>query len=733
VPESTVIFNFCMSPPTRLGCLLVAVSDATNLLHQKGRGLRRPNPVRNPVFGDHSRVSRTRSFTESPGTATTTAILYSSTQERLTPPANGQTEKKQLAPETTRRSGRERSTIRSIVVANLCSWLAPCLVLDASLRCVLIACFVLSLICIACFARTKGKADNSFLFSFKNIMATEQDEQKKRRRTRMLRRRRQVLQPHQQPQYERTSTTTTTTTTTTAAVVVLVAVVVVAVVALLPRCGEAAAAAASFFGGGGIAVPATTRRRVVLPGSSRGGGNKGSCDGAAVLAARRDNGVLFLRSSSSSRSRGGGGDDDDDDNNNNSRSILEDSSGHVNRELAERIWNWEQEHRNQQNLPRLDFSVRSGLRLVDRTARELLAANDDDDGNGDDRTGGGSGAENGPYSDLVQDGLTALLDAMSHYEGNDAEEFERFARRHIRRELSRSLERDASAPFVRPHVLPKSVRSVLKRAKQVARSLHEAEGRPPSLARVAGELNVPAERLQDYLNLVSRGRRSGDRRQGQSSRSLSVESTVEIMHPLLDDALPSYRDQESWELRQGLLLDNGRTVERDQLVEDFLDESVSREGDDDSWIQEQEQIAGALKDMIPDDEATSSAMDQDDLALADLIRDDLSQFLVQTLEPKELQVIRLTFGLDAVGDDKSGKKKQNRRGTSAAKSTSMSRREIAEAAGITPEEVSLLLARGIQKLRTSYANRYVDNSDVKERSGDGGGDDEEQLPTIDSV
>lgn len=329
--------------------------------------------------------------------------------------------------------------------------------------------------------------------------------------------------------------------------------------------------------------------------------------------------------------------------------ILEDSSGSINRELAERIWNWEQERRSEAHLPKLDFSVRAGLRLVDELASEAA------------RGRGSVGATS--YSDLVQEGLFALLDAMAQY--TDASGgFEKFARKLIRRQLRMSIQSDSDVR------LPRSVRSVVRHARQVAQQLRR-DGERPKLAAVAKAMNMDSQRLQDYLQLAQ--------------STVSMESTVEVSHPMLEDAAPAYRDQEDWELKQGFLLDTGHETRRDQIVEDFLDESMDREGDDDAWIQQQEQVAGRLQDMIPDDSEPSP----DDQALADMIRADLSDFLTSTLiDPDAIDIVRMAFGLDA-GEP-------------------MTVPQMADALNLEEEDVERLLTDSMDKLRTSYMNRYVE-------------------------
>jgi len=101
-----------------------------------------------------------------------------------------------------------------------------------------------------------------------------------------------------------------------------------------------------------------------------------------------------------------------------SENILEDSKGHINRELAERIWNWEQEHRSEKNLPKVEYSVRAGLRLVDSMVGEILRERSSNNSRISDEN------NSNVHSDLIQEGLTALLmDAMSHYREEQNEAF----------------------------------------------------------------------------------------------------------------------------------------------------------------------------------------------------------------------------------------------------------------------------------------------------------------------
>lgn len=349
--------------------------------------------------------------------------------------------------------------------------------------------------------------------------------------------------------------------------------------------------------------------------------------------------------------------------------ILEDGDGHINRDLAERIWSWEEDRRRKENLPKLDYSVRAGLRLVDSIVEENQR--------------GGSNADSS--SDLVQEGLTALLDAMGHYRHHEHEDFESYAREHIRQRLATAVDEDARRP------LPKAIKSVVKEAKRLMSKRIEA-GKPTTWAAVADDMKLPTETLVTYLRLAKR------------TGTLSVESTVEIMNPMLEDGAPSYRDQDEWELQENKLLDDGQTVRKDELIDEYLDEMIEHEGDDEAWVQ-REQIAGPLSDIIPDTnehlsddnddnfQADDSILQDLDI-LQDLIRTDLSSFLDSNLDPDEVKVIRLTFGLDS--------------------GTPQSATKTARELGITAHQVADRMASALSKLRGSYLTRFSPDEDDDE-------------------
>ena len=343
--------------------------------------------------------------------------------------------------------------------------------------------------------------------------------------------------------------------------------------------------------------------------------------------------------------------------------ILEDGTGHINRELAERIWNWEQERRLENRLPKIEYSVRSGLRLVDSTIDSILSST------ASSSTSTNRGSEHRSNhnnsilrGELIQEGLFALLDAMSHYrdeEAHDVEDFATYASREIHRHLTQSLEDDG-----RPLRLPNGIQKIVQQANRLM--AEGWDGTRPTLAQVATKLEISLDRLQDYLRLAK-----------VTGHTLSMESTVEIYNPLLDEATPAYSDQEDFELREGMLLDDGRTVHRDELVDEYVDTSMEREGDDEAWIRE-ERIAAPLQDMIVDHEFPLP----DELVLEEQERNRLYSFLSSTLDAEVLGVIRLYFGLD------SGR--------------ALTVEEIASKMGKTEQDVLTLVEQGLSELRAAY-------------------------------
>jgi len=288
--------------------------------------------------------------------------------------------------------------------------------------------------------------------------------------------------------------------------------------------------------------------------------------------------------------------------------FLEDSKGHINPELAQRIFRWEREQRLNLNL-RSEHSTREGLRWVQDLVAQTNFAGESQD-------------------DLIQEGVMALMQAMTKYEqeARPTQTFETFTKERIQRAL---------------------------------------------------------EDYQVHNQLAS----STNSRKS----ALSFESTVEIADPLETH----YSNQDEWEVREGLILDNGHGVKPDELVADFLDENIQYEGEDQMWVHQQ-QVAAPLRDSIPaseEDELLDGRQDLslDDLALRDMILYNVDEFLSSTLDDLESQVIQLRFGLD---DE-----------------TPKTQKEVAYDLGISVSRVRKLQKQALQKLRHAYAKEYIDEED----------------------
>lgn len=356
--------------------------------------------------------------------------------------------------------------------------------------------------------------------------------------------------------------------------------------------------------------------------------------------------------------------------------VLEDGEGHINSDLAANLWNWEQQHRESANMPKLSFSTRQGLRLVDKIVTEMATSP-----RGQKLIKGSDDIK----TDLVQEGVVALMDALNEYRQQSAPDddsdpnktFENYARPMLENHLWSTLDRAS-----RPVQLPKA-ESTVWRHIQLLRPQLQAElgGRTPTTQELAARLEMPPETLE----LLFKARRN----------SLSVESTVEIQTPdSLDDQPPHFADQDQWDAQEGhYLLDTGADgiPKQEVLVEEYQDEMYQYEGEDEMWIH-QTQVAAPLRELIPD-----GGPSPDDLALSDMIRHDVGEFLTKTLTPQEVQVVRMSFGLDG------GKQVVWEEIAYSLDETATDVDEL-----MTPSEVKKLLKGALEKLRTTYRNNYVE-------------------------
>jgi RNA polymerase sigma factor (sigma-70 family) len=324
--------------------------------------------------------------------------------------------------------------------------------------------------------------------------------------------------------------------------------------------------------------------------------------------------------------------------------ILEDHDGRINPELAQRIWKWERQQRLNMNLPDFQsYSTRDGLRWVKEIVDETMG-----------RTSASSRgtriSRSAPnHDDLIQEGMIGLMQAFKTFEhqSQPSESFEEFAKAKIRQALqSYSLERAKGA------------------------------GTGPS-----------------YID--------GSNKKHRRPPPLSMESTVEIADPLEPER--HYFNQDEWDVREGFMLDDGNSFKREELVEEYMDESLQYEGEDQMWIHEQS-VAAPLRDSIPeatDDEANETLEDMmsnptspDDLALQDMILYNVDDFLGKNLDEVEVQVTQMRFGLDD-GIPKTQK-------------------DIAFELGLTLSQVRKHQKKALEKLRATFTDRYASDQSSRE-------------------
>ncbi len=380
-------------------------------------------------------------------------------------------------------------------------------------------------------------------------------------------------------------------------------------------------------------------------------------------------------------------------------SILDDGHGHINPELAQSIWEWDNDHRLQEEqseddtlannshnddshngrkrvkeakfpAAKLKYSTRDGLRLVDKIARELMAegpAQSRGSATSSSSIAATADSSDLSYSDLVQEGVVALMRAMSTFDpdriqpGQPPEQpqqtFEVYARKSIFRAMSIAL-----ASTGRPIRIPTHVHETLLHAKRARRNLRTRLHREPTLAEVADRIGVTTEKLSLY-QLASRG-------------TLSVESTVEIYDPSSNHPT-SFTDLDTYEARTG------------------KDEALLHSGEADFGLEEEEEwvehdkVVAPLKEIIAD----VNSEGPDEFALGDMIRHDVDDFLTKTLDPQELSIIRMRYGLDTSNLIIGGK--------------GLSLEMIGQKLGITHQYVSQIEQRALEKLRTSFSNSYI--------------------------
>ena len=417
------------------------------------------------------------------------------------------------------------------------------------------------------------------------------------------------------------------------------------------------------------------------------------------------------------------------------RVVLEDESGHVNRELAESIWSWEQDKRRMQhNVPNTDqilpsYSTREGIRLVNDIVTELL----------EESTSSTVTAKDSDQQrdDLTQEGIIALMHAMTTYH-DEFETVEPKSKHAHRRHLLQ--DHNAFERYARGYI-----------TEQLAIALSGNRG------------------SGDDDDALGSGRGQGSRSVSAQKPFLSMESTVGVSDPM-EETYHYYTNLDEWEVLSGHVLDTGKgrkgtspeqqlrssrrggsNHNRDDetpLVEEYLDEMIQYEGEDEMWIHQQ-QVAAPLRDFIPEADDDNTMMDDDlydrfgggdssssseplltsssfdDEVLRDMIRFNVDEFLGTTLNETESKVIQLRFGLSSTDEDET---RSIIRGSgviddqlasatdsfstsvSPSSSTPLTQHQVAEAMGLPLLQVEALQQRALERLRQAYADRYIAGS-----------------------
>jgi len=358
-------------------------------------------------------------------------------------------------------------------------------------------------------------------------------------------------------------------------------------------------------------------------------------------------------------------------------SILEDGDGHINSALASAIYEWETAHT--QTAPgsiKKEFSTRDGLRLVDELAREVL---DSLESNNDD----GGKKSTISYNDLVQEGMIALLRAMSTYtnytslgtKNKSITTFEQYAKEAIHSSFLQFL-----ATTSRPIRLPASLQTTLEAANTAAKYLRNKLGKEPSLAQVAKEVNVNPEQLALYRKLYRK-------MVGRVGTFVSMEDGLEVYDPSLagyvGNGLRARSDSDA--VTSSDEDDASSSSTTSTTPADVPSTLLQLNTQEDDWTrQPPERSVAPLRDVFTDTEEINNPLSYTHHFI---LNEELNQFLCETLSTVELEVIQLRFGLV---DSKYGGK-----GWSA--------QDIGERVGMEREQVVKVASVALEKLRQAAA------------------------------
>jgi len=355
-------------------------------------------------------------------------------------------------------------------------------------------------------------------------------------------------------------------------------------------------------------------------------------------------------------------------------SILDDGNGHINSALASAIYEWETAHTQTSSSVKQEFSTRDGLRLVDELAREVLNSlqSNDDDGK----------KSSISYNDLVQEGMIALLRAMSTYTnyislGKKNITFEQYAKEAIHSSFLQFL-----ATTSRPIRLPASLQTTLEAANTAAKYLRNKLGMEPSLAQVAKEVDVNPEQLALYRKLYRK-------MVGRVGTFVSMEDGLEVYDPSLagyvGTGIRPRSDSDAVSSSDEDDVSSTSAAPTSTTQADVPSTLLQLNTQEDDWTrQPPERSVAPLRDVFTDTEEINNPLSYTHHFI---LNEELNQFLTETLSSVELEVIQLRFGLV---DSKYGG-----RGWSA--------HDIGERIGMQREEVVKVASVALEKLRQAAA------------------------------
>ena len=373
-------------------------------------------------------------------------------------------------------------------------------------------------------------------------------------------------------------------------------------------------------------------------------------------------------------------------------SILDDGNGHINSELASAIYEWETAHtQTASGSIKHQFSTRDGLRLVDEQVRVVLNSIMLDDDDDEDNKATLS------YNDLIQEGIIALLRAMSTFpnykKSNTAAAttttFKQYAKETIHSSFLQFV-----ATSSRPIRLPLSLQTTLEAANTAAATLRNKLGKEPSLVQVANAINVKPHQLALYRKLYRK-------MVGRVGAFVSMEDGLEVYDPSLagyvGTGLRPRSDSDNASASSSSTLKTSPTVITPSEVAGASSAVITASDDsttstlyqlntqEDDWErQPPERIVAPLRDVLTDTEEINNPLSYTHHFI---LNEELNIFLSETLSSVEMEVIQLRFGLV---DSKHGG-----RGWSA--------QAIGERLGLDREEVVKMASVALGKLRKAAA------------------------------